>query len=233
MPRRPRDAPRKAPTQERARATVDAILRAAAHILKTQGYDGCSTNAVAKKAGVSIGSLYQYFPSKDALITALAQEHADRAFAQLVAAAQAASGGQESLQDTITRYIRGMVAMHHVDPALHRVHTEQVPRISSGVALVRHISARSAELVRAWLEANRSQLREVDLEIATFMLVTSVEAVTHMLVLDRPPHLDQEGLVRELSALVMRYLGVQTSSNRQRPRRASGALTLRSTPRIV
>ena len=64
-------APRKAPLQRRSAATVDAIIEAAARILEAKGFDGYTTNAVAACAGVSIGSLYQYFPNRDALTAAL------------------------------------------------------------------------------------------------------------------------------------------------------------------
>ncbi|WP_158903732.1 TetR/AcrR family transcriptional regulator [Burkholderia sp. L27(2015)] len=64
-------APRKTPTQRRSADTVDAIIEAAARILEEQGFEGYTTNAVAQRAGVSIGSLYQYFPGKDALTSAL------------------------------------------------------------------------------------------------------------------------------------------------------------------
>lgn len=60
--------PRKKPRQARAQATVDAILQASAHILVGQGFEGFNTNAVAERAGVSVGSLYQYFPNKEAII---------------------------------------------------------------------------------------------------------------------------------------------------------------------
>ncbi len=70
-PSKPRSTPRKAPKQARSQATVDAIVEAAARILEERGHEGFSTNAVAEKAGVSVGSLYQYFPRKDALIGAL------------------------------------------------------------------------------------------------------------------------------------------------------------------
>ena len=72
-PTRPyaRSTPRKAPKQARSLETVTAIVEAAARILEADGNDGFSTNAVAERAGVSVGSLYQYFPSKDALIGAL------------------------------------------------------------------------------------------------------------------------------------------------------------------
>jgi AcrR family transcriptional regulator len=63
--------PRKSPTQGRATQTVEAILESAAHILETEGFDGYNTNAIAVRAGVSIGSLYQYFGNKDGIVMAL------------------------------------------------------------------------------------------------------------------------------------------------------------------
>lgn len=59
--------PRKRPKQARSTVTVDAIVEAAARILEVEGFDGYSTNAIAQRAGVSVGSLYQYFPAKDAI----------------------------------------------------------------------------------------------------------------------------------------------------------------------
>src|SRR5450830_667618 len=63
--------PRKSPLQARSAQTVEIILEAAARILETKGLIACTTNAVAARAGVSIGSLYQYFPNRDALTVAL------------------------------------------------------------------------------------------------------------------------------------------------------------------
>ena len=63
--------PRKPPKQARSRETVRAIVEAAARVLEVDGLDGFSTNAVAERAGVSIGSLYQYFPRKEAIVRAL------------------------------------------------------------------------------------------------------------------------------------------------------------------
>lgn len=63
--------PRKSPKQERSARTVEAILQSAAHILETHGLDGYNTNAIAARAGASIGSVYQYFASKDAITVAL------------------------------------------------------------------------------------------------------------------------------------------------------------------
>ena len=69
--------PRKLPRQARSKATVDAVITAAAQILIEHGYEGATTARVAERAGVSVGSLYQYFPNKEALIAVLIERHAD------------------------------------------------------------------------------------------------------------------------------------------------------------
>lgn len=203
------DSPRKLPTQARAQATVDAILRAAAHILRTDGWDACNTNAVAKRAGVSIGSLYQYFPSKEALITMLTEQHATEAHEVLINALATAAMTPMGIEDTVRAYIRAMVTVHAEDPKLHRVLQVQVPRLESGFKVVRRMSTESARLVRGWLELQREHLREVDLDVATWMLVTAVESISHLDVLDKPKQLDPDMMVEELSQLVLGYLGLR------------------------
>src|ERR1700759_2137679 len=75
MARRPLTNPRKQASQERSRATVDALVEATARILVREGFDKASTNRIAEAAGVSVGSLYQYFPSKEALVAAVIDRH--------------------------------------------------------------------------------------------------------------------------------------------------------------
>jgi len=87
---------RKTPRQRRATHTVDALLEAAAQVLETEGLEGFNTNAVARRAGASIGSLYQYFPSKDALTLALLLRE-DRAFYEAASATLALLEWRESL----------------------------------------------------------------------------------------------------------------------------------------
>ena len=84
--------PRKIPSQSRAAETVAAIIEAAAQVLETQGLERFNTNAVAQRAGVSIGSLYQYFPSKDALTLALMQREAERFYEDAAAALEEPTG---------------------------------------------------------------------------------------------------------------------------------------------
>lgn len=109
-------APRKAPLQRRSAATVDAIVEAAARILETEGLDGYTTNAVAERAGVSIGSLYQYFPNRDALTAAVIE----RETAVLLEQARAAAQG-ETCAAVLERLIDAAVEHQMRRPALARM----------------------------------------------------------------------------------------------------------------
>src|SRR5439155_9755170 len=75
MARKPPTKPRKNASQERSRATVDALIEATARILVREGFDKASTNRIAEAAGVSVGSLYQYYPGKEALVVAVIERH--------------------------------------------------------------------------------------------------------------------------------------------------------------
>jgi AcrR family transcriptional regulator len=97
--------PRKRPTQPRAVETVACILEAAAQILEAQGRAAFNTNAVAERAGVSIGSLYQYFPGKDALLIALMRREKER-FGEDAAAALAEPTGRAALEHLIAAAVR-------------------------------------------------------------------------------------------------------------------------------
>ncbi|MCV9914985.1 TetR/AcrR family transcriptional regulator [Burkholderia pseudomallei] len=109
-------AMRKAPRQERSRATVEVIVTAGARVLDTRGWSGFTTNEVARVAGVSIGSVYQYFPNKLALIDAIRHQHFDDVLAVL----QRAHERQRPPERLIEGLVNDMIAVHRDYPALHR-----------------------------------------------------------------------------------------------------------------
>jgi AcrR family transcriptional regulator len=115
---------RKAPQQARSKVTADAILDAAAHILGERGWTALTTNGVAEVAGVSIGSLYQYFPNKLALIEAVRERHFDEVLAVL----RAAADPRTPRRRRIAALVDGMIAVHSRYPAAHRVLIEESPR---------------------------------------------------------------------------------------------------------
>jgi AcrR family transcriptional regulator len=93
-------SPRKKPAQSRAAMTVEAILEGAAHVLEHRGFEGYTTNEIAARAGVSIGSLYQYFPNKDAVTIALIERETE-GMVDEVLAALALSPPSRALQEAI------------------------------------------------------------------------------------------------------------------------------------
>jgi len=119
MPRRPRTSPRKKPRQQRSQDTVECILDATARVLCSTGYDRASTNRVAMAAGVSVGSLYQYFPSKEALVAALVERHVEQ-MTSLVTG-KLAEVSTAPLDVAVRTMIDSMFAAHAVDPRLHKV----------------------------------------------------------------------------------------------------------------
>src|ERR1700756_3303158 len=93
MARKPLTKPRKNASQDRSRATVEVLVEATARILVKEGFDRASTNRIAETAGVSIGSLYQYFPGKEALVAAVIDRHNDELM-EIVSAALAQVASQ-------------------------------------------------------------------------------------------------------------------------------------------
>ncbi|MFM7403411.1 MAG: TetR/AcrR family transcriptional regulator [Erythrobacter sp.] len=110
--------PRKRPSQQRATATVEAILEAAARILEEQGLGGYNTNAIAERAGVSIGSLYQYFPNKDALTAALIDRSLREQRLRLAEAAEQSAG--LGLAEALVLFVRAAARHQMARPTLER-----------------------------------------------------------------------------------------------------------------
>lgn len=109
-------SPRKQPRQARSTATVEAILEAAARILESAGLAAFNTNAVAEKAGVSVGSLYQYFPAKSALLAALIRRERDSLMAAI--AHEEALATSSDLKAVLHGYIRAAVRHQLARPRL-------------------------------------------------------------------------------------------------------------------
>ncbi len=203
MPRRPATNPRKNASQERSRATVDALLAATARVLVKEGYDHASTNKIADAAGVSVGSLYQYFPSKEALVAAVSDRHT-RAMMDVVRAALLRVAALP-IAEAARELVRVMIEAHRIEPKLHRVLVEQIPRIGA-LERIEAVDEEAQALVKAYLEAHRDEVVHEDLELAAFVAVSSVEALTHVAVLRRPELIQDPRFVDHVTTLVVRYL---------------------------
>jgi AcrR family transcriptional regulator len=203
MPRAIPTNPRKSASQERSRATVEALLDATARILVREGYERASTNRIATVAGVSVGSLYQYFPNKESIVAALIARH-NRQMLDLLRSSMDAVATLD-LESAMRELIGAMVAAHRVDPELHRIFDEQIPRMGQPDE-IEAINREVFAVVRAYLDLRRDEIEVHDLDTATFICVTTVETLTHEAVLHFPDAIDPAALVEEVTRLVVGYL---------------------------
>ncbi|MEI7037605.1 TetR/AcrR family transcriptional regulator [Fulvimonas yonginensis] len=198
--------PRKTASQERSRATVGALLEATARILVKEGFDKASTNRIAEVAGVSVGSLYQYFPGKEALVAAVIERHRQEILQTV--RSELAKAWTLPVEQAMRKLVAVAVKAHRVDPRLHHVLTEQIPRVGR-LETLETFGRENFALFRTYLESRRDELRVDDLELASFVCVTTIEAVTHNAVLHHSKLLTDarmDALVEETACLLIRYL---------------------------
>lgn len=196
--------PRKLPRQARARATVAAVVTAAAQVLVELGYEATTTARVAERAGVSIGSLYQYFPNKEALVAALVERHAGEIVAILRQALE--DPAIATIEDGLRSFIRAGATAHRLDPALHKILFEQVPRVGR-VAQAMDTSRTVTGALERFLRSHASQLRPgLDPAIAAVVVETALEAIIHKSVIERQDLLAAGTIDREAFDLAVGYL---------------------------
>jgi AcrR family transcriptional regulator len=161
------------PKQRRAQSTVAAILEGAARVLAERGWAGFNTNVVAERAGVSIGSLYEYFPNKQAIADAIVAEHLVKGEALLSAAATNVSS-KTSLETLVTSLVDGFVNLHQDDPRLHRVLSSEVPLSSEARVRVGALKQRVIALVATALDGHSNNPK-----LTAQLLVETADTLTH------------------------------------------------------
>ena len=217
-PKKPSANPRKAPAQDRSRATVEVILDAAARILVKDGYELFTTNRVAERAGVSVGSLYQYFPNKESLLAELMRLHVEELERGIVAITEGAA--KRPLAETVRALVEDNVRAHLVDPELHRVLSEEVPRLGP-LDWRTAYGERCTSRVRDALEQRRSELAVNDLDLAVYLVTGAVESAIHDVVADRPEDLRSGALAEELTRMIVVYLTGKPLAARRTARMAA------------
>ncbi len=191
--------PRKTPTQERSQATFDAIVEAAARILRDRGTDGLTTNHIAEVAGVSVGSLYQYFPNKEAIVAQLVEYELARDLAHVQASLDALT--DVPIADAIDLLYQGIVAHATSTQELHQELLPLVPAVDRD-RLVRAQVAELHESVVDFFWARREELASRfrddrdQLERSLWVLSQMVEAVINASKVERPELLGSDTLER-------------------------------------
>jgi AcrR family transcriptional regulator len=196
--------PRKAARQDRSQATVDAILEAAVRLFAEGGLDAVTTNQIAELAGVSIGSLYQYFPSKQAILGELIDRHSEHTIAALGAKLDEFSA--RPIPAVLREIVEILLEADTIDLNLHRLFLDKLPdagRIEQRQGEIRRMIAAVRERL---LDRRREDLTVGDRDVAAVVLVHALEAVTNAVVFEFPDRLRDPALVDEITALASRYL---------------------------
>lgn len=181
---------RRRPRQLRAQQTVAAILEAVSRILARDGIDAVTTNRIAEVAGVSIGSVYQYFPDKRAIYAALHERHAD-CMARLVESTLVSHAGRP-LPEILRALVEALVDAHAAEPQLHLVLAE-VPHRAEGA---RSLAARLAGALRLALATGRPRTGGKALQSRLFVLGQVVASLSHAAAIERPAGLSLQSAKR-------------------------------------
>jgi AcrR family transcriptional regulator len=193
---------RRRPTQRRALETVEAVLDATVRLLKRSGSKGITTNRIAEVAGVSIGSLYQYFPNRGAIYTALHQRHIDQIDRMVQDIVVEHAGA--SLKDLVGAIIEAMVKSHAVDPALPELLMREVPHRAGGTI---DFAQRLHGLFLLAISSRAQELkRRRDLDAVVFVVANMIDALAHGAALRRPPTLSLSDAQDEAVRAVLAYL---------------------------
>jgi AcrR family transcriptional regulator len=194
---------RRAPRQKRALATRDAIVEGAARVFAEVGLVRATTARIAEVAGVSEGSLYQYFPSKDSLVTALFERESMRYHVEI--ARITAELGTDDVPRLVRAFVEVMVAGIERARPLYRVLFEEVPRVS-GLGPTQAIDHGVARNVRLLLELGKDRLAARDLDVAAMLLVRTYRYATIPLVAEPLEGQAREAFIDELADMLVCYL---------------------------
>ena len=184
---------------------MDAILEAAARVFAERGFAAGTTNRIAEHAGVSVGSLYEYFPNKESILVALVERTTAQGMARIEGRLAEDSEGDGDLERLLLGFVEAMLAFHRGEPELHRVLFEEAPHPPELHACVLQMEEKLAHTLEAFL----TRCPEVDVrdaDTAAHLTVQVVEALTHRFVLHGIHEITDAAFTQEVVGLLGAYL---------------------------
>ncbi|MBC7542164.1 MAG: TetR/AcrR family transcriptional regulator [Candidatus Sericytochromatia bacterium] len=197
--------PRKRPVQQRSKETVEAILEAAGRVFASHGFAAGTSNRIAARAGVSIGSFYQYFPNKDAIVVALMERHMAETTATFEALKDLSDRVVMTVEDVVRHFVMALLNTYQQDPALFRVLFEEAPRPLG----IHNTRAKIHEAVANALVPQMGRLITAQLRdplVSAHLLVEVATASVRHFVLHTPAGLKAETFAEELIVMIVAYL---------------------------
>lgn len=202
------DRRRRKPSQERSRESVNVLIEASAQVLQERGYKGATTNRIAERAGVSVGTLYQYFNNKDEIFNELIQQEGIR---YLAALEESIPGIEVSLKQALRTFLEAGYSHHRLVLGL-RVAMRNLPSVAYAQRS-RYLRRELHALVVRFLE-NRGPIEGLDdLPLAADVIIAQCEGLTYLGRVDRSP----EELIEILTEALSRYLLAGSTGSSARP----------------
>jgi AcrR family transcriptional regulator len=199
LPRRPS---RRRPQQARAHQTVAVVLQAVVKILKREGVSAVTTNRIAEVAGVSVGSVYQYFPNKQAIYLALHDQHVQQITSSIERVV--VEHASAPLEAFVRALIENLIDAHAGDPELYELLQNDVPYHAEGARQVEDGLRRALRL--AFSRGVRAAIAPRELERRLFIAVHMLDALVHASALRRPPALTLAAAKAEAVRAVLVYV---------------------------
>jgi AcrR family transcriptional regulator len=182
---------------------VEVILDAAVRVFEKEGSEAATTAHIAEVAGVSVGTLYQYFGNRDAILDALQDREFERATAMMERVLTSATNlGKRELARAVIEQLFGL---YHAAPALHRVLAVEGLRVTP-TERVQAFDARIIGMIKTFLMSAGLPLGRERVDAAAFVVYQSVRASMLAYLIEAPAGVDQRALVDELTELIVGYL---------------------------
>ena len=169
------------------------------------GYAAGTTNRIAERAGLSIGSLYQYFPNKDAILVQLMRDHVEAGIGEIARRLADVERLPEALEDRVALFVDAAMANHAGNPQLHRVLFEESPVPPDLRAELDRAEAWAVDVVASML-ADEPSVRVDDLRLAAYVVVTTIESLTHRYLAGGDRYGSPDEFAGQVVAMVVGYL---------------------------
>lgn len=188
--------PRKKPTQQRSQLTWDIIIEAAAQVFSKVGYEKTSTNLIAERAGLSVGTIYEYFPNKDVLLTELQSHWNDTCWEY--AKNLPAQDPNLPLEEGIRLMLQNWVGIFQLNPTLYRALINDLPTRGNKWKADARLNE-TVRFVTTELERHSDRLRNPDITLSCEILVRGIQNYLDHIVVADPSRLNSDELVDELA----------------------------------
>lgn len=205
---------RKAPQQARSQVTVTAILDGAIRVLDQEGPAAATTSRIAEVAGVSVGTLYQYFGHREAILDALQDREFERAGKML--AEQLSGVDFPDARSLAKAVVAGLLQLYRAAPGLHRLLVLEGLHVSP-TERVQAFDRKIVDSLRAFFEITPFRVRRENKHAAAFVLYHSVRATMLAAILEEPPGLSDEVLICEVTDLIVGHLVVEVGGGQAIP----------------